>query len=106
MANQRLTFDEKLKAIKGIKFFLSCISGTTSNNETHEDGSRACISYFIVYNGEVIKENKIFGAFHDNNLDPELKKVGSKASKKSAQDKTEIMRELKLIIKVIVNTFL
>ena len=98
IANQRLKFDEQLKKIKGIKFFLSCISGTTSNNEGDGDGSRPCISYFIVYNNEMIKEDEIFGAYHDNQLDPELKKVGSK--KKTTQDKADIMRELKLIIKV------
>ena len=98
IANQRLKFDEQLKKIKGIKFFLSCISGTTSNNEGDGDGSRPCISYFIVYNNEMIKEDEIFGAYHDNQLDPELKKVGSK--KKTTQDKADIMRELKLVIKV------
>lgn len=83
---------------------MSCISGTTSNNEGGEDGGRPCISYFIVYNNETIKEDEIFQAFHDNQLDPELKKVGSK--KKTTQDKAEIMRELKLIIKVIKSQYI
>lgn len=97
LPNQRLLFDEKLKSLgQRIKFFISCISGTTSNNGS-DDTSRPCISYFIVHSDK-IDEDEIFEIFHDSDLDPDLKKVGRKGTK--FYNQMETLSELKSILKV------
>ena len=73
--NQRLMLTvEKEQPRK--KVFLSCIRGTTSNNETQEDGSQDLhiLLHHILYNAEEIYDKMPFFLLSkDSNLDPELK---------------------------------
>lgn len=104
LLNQRLTFDDKLEESGKLKFFVSCISGTTTNSAQNVSTSaRPCISYFLVFNKNATNEDEIFSIFHDNNFDPELKKIGKSSSTLNviqSDTKIDVMEELKKVVKV------
>ena len=93
IANQRLIFDDKLKTYGKVKFFISCISGTSTNSGSNE--SRPCIAYFFVYDCKLTTEDDLFAIFHDNNLDPDLKKLNG-----DNNGRHEVITELKKVLKV------
>ena len=98
IANVRLVLDEKLKLMGKTKFFISCISGTSTNSGDGDGESRPCIAYFIIYDSKLTSEEEIFATFHDNDLDPQLKKISGYS--KEPKPKSTIFKELKKALKV------
>ena len=97
LPNQRLIFDERLQKAKYVNFFISCLSGTSSN--AHADETvRPCVSYFICY-GKDIDEEEVFSLFHDSNFDPTIRKIGKQ--RKEENEKEAIFKELKTVLKVL-----
>ena len=101
IANKRMVFDDVLKTFDGIKFFFSCITGTTSHN-SKSDGSdeiRYGISYYVVFtNTERTDVDTIFAAFHDNNLETTVTKL---KYLKNGEDKDRFLSQLSQVVKVL-----
>ena len=97
LPDQRNRLDKKLQAAKSIKFFISCISGTTSNG--HGDNAvNPCTAYFICYDKKV-DEEEVFSLFHDNSFDPVVRKIGKN---NGTQNKEDILKELGTVLKVTI----
>ena len=96
-------FDDVLKSFDGIKFFLSCITGTQSCNGKSGE-VRKGISYYIVFvSTEKTDSDKIFAAFHDNNLETTVTRL---RSVKDADDsRMKMLNQLSIVVKVRVNFY-
>ena len=91
-----MVIDEEIGKLGKVKFMLSSISGT-STNSGENSSTRPCISYFLVCDGNAVKtEDEIFKVFHDNQLEPEIKKVGNR----QGADRLDVLKELKQVVKV------
>ena len=89
-------FDDKLKNLSGVKFFISCITGTTSH--ALDKDIRTGISYYICFNNTVDTDlEKIFALFHDNNFDVVVSKI---KYKKIDDDIENLLVQLKQVVKV------
>ena len=103
ICNARLLLDNVLAELP-LKFFISCISGTESNDKskgaaassTHE--FRANVAFFIVYSKGVITEDEIFQKFDKVTTDIDFE-INSLASR-STDEKEAIFSKLKQTVKI------
>lgn len=94
-----MVFDDILKAFSGVRFFLSCITGTQTNREG-ETEVRCGIAYFIVYRAtEDTTVEKFFAAFHDNNLESKMNKLLMKKDEDNREE--QMVHQLSQVVKVI-----
>lgn len=96
MPEKRDALDKQLKSNDQIKFFISCISGTTSNGHG-DDTARPCIAYFICFT-KTTDEESVFSLLHDFGFDPHVKQIGSENIEKKKKD--EILKEMSIVVKV------
>ena len=95
-----MIFDDIVKTFDGVKFFLSCITGTTTNRADAKD-IRYGISYFIVFKQtEKTSVDSLFAAFHDNNMDTTISKIKSGDTKDELKD--IMLSQLCTVVKVSV----
>lgn len=96
ITNKRTILDNSLKEIAGIKFIISCVTGTASHNA--QDGTfTPGIAYFICF-GPNTTESVIHQCFHDQDLEFDLKTI---KFRRGGNDKDLYMRQLKQIVKVL-----
>ena len=90
--------DKKLASLPGIAFFISCITGTTTNR-TVAKNAKAAVAYFISVKAKSgTTEDVIFREFHDNNMDMNIATIKLKG--KSVAPKDTILCQLKQVVKV------
>jgi len=93
-----LCLDNKIKSLSGIRFFISCITGTCSNRMAAEN-AKAAISYFICCNNSgKTNEETIFGMTHDMNLIASVCTI--KCRSKHEDPKERLLQQLKQVLKV------
>lgn len=77
IANKRLLIDDVISKIPGVVFFISCVTGTTTNSKRQniETSNKASpgVSYFIC--GINVDVELVFAQLHDANFNVELSKV-------------------------------
>ena len=97
IVNTRSVLDEVISGISGIQFFISSVTGTTTNtNKT--TSVRPGIAYFIVFrrNSEA-NESAIFKYLHDSGMEATVTEIRSKNSK---DGNYSVLQGLKQVVKV------
>lgn len=98
-----MQMDEMIQEMDGVDFFLSSITGTTTNCKTSTQTKREGISYFIVYQAtKTTTEETLFQNFHDNDIDAAITTIKTKST--DTQEATLSM--LKQVVKVYYFLFL
>lgn len=91
-------FDDTLKKFDGVRFFLSCITGTKTNRKGSTE-IRHGIAYFIVFRQtEMTTVEKFFAAFHDSNLESRITKLSLKRDVEDREEQLE--NKLSQVVKV------
>jgi len=94
---KRLVLNEILTKLAGIKFFISCVTGTTSHSFQSDTKFTAGVSYFICYRpSKEVNERVIHDRFHDGQVEFTLKSLKSKSKKED-----DVMAVLKQTVKVL-----
>lgn len=96
----------------GVQFFFSCISSVCSNakeakgpsGEQHdveeEEKSYPAIGYFIVYREtETCSENLLFAALHNQDMEPAIRPIKTRARKSTNDIMEKAARQLFLVLK-------
>lgn len=98
IANKRFVLEDALKSFDGIRFYISCITGTkTHRNDANE--IRCGIAYFMVIQPtESTTEENLFAAFHDHNLEVSLTKIKSKRNEDDGRER--VLDQLCQVVKV------
>ena len=99
LTDKRIKLDKMLSNTNSIKFFISCITGTSTSGKEKFVGVTPGVSYFIVFDHKIIKEDVIYAKFHDIdgiNEDFQLKSM----KRKSLNSKNEILSHLTRTVKV------
>ena len=97
----RKQMDKVMEKAQGIKFFISCITGTMTNGPKAKLDFSAGISYFLCYvKNKCINEEKIFAMFHDNGMEIEISKIKTRNVGKSSTSDI-ILVQLKQVVKVL-----
>jgi len=96
IAEKRMEMDRIIQELDGVDFFLSSITGTTTNCKSSTQTKRQGISYFIVYQTtKTTTEETIFQRFHDHDIDALITTI--KTMSKDSQEATLSM--LKQVVK-------
>ena len=96
----RYLLEEKIGQISGIQFFISCVTGTTTNTKTSSNTARPGIAYFIVFRkNSKANETVLFSCLHDTGMDASVTRISS--NKKSLDDECAMNQGLKQVVKVI-----
>ena len=96
----RYLLEEKIVQISGIQFFISCVTGTTTNTKTSSNTARPGISYFIVFRkNSKANETVLFSCLHDTGMDASVTHISS--DKKSYDEECAMIQGLKQVVKVI-----
>ena len=74
IANKRQIIDDLLTASRGVLFFLSCITATSTNRKDMGKYIRPGVAYFICFSTGSSSEEHIFAKMHDAGLDSEVRK--------------------------------
>ena len=95
ISSLRMNIDEKLIATQGVQFFLSCITGTTSNKEKEKRSVSPGIAYYIAFSPTgACQETTLYNLIHDNGFDPQMK-----VFKCSTDNADEVVQELGRCVK-------
>lgn len=87
--------DDVISKINGVEFFISCITGTTTNCGNKINAIRPSIAYFLSFNkGISACEADVFQAIHDIDLDASVSTIKTNASK------DPVLQTLKQVVKV------
>lgn len=112
IASKRLQLDEALSAIHGVQFFFSCVSSVCSNakeakrsNKTQEEPpieekTYPAIGYFVVYRKtETCNENALFAALHNQDVEPKIRTIRTRARTSANRVMEKAARELFQVLK-------
>ena len=95
----RYLLKEQIRQISGIQFFISCITGTTTNTKTSLNIARPGIAYFIVFRkNSKANETVLFSCLHDTGMDASVTRISS--NKKSLDEECAMIQGLKQVVKV------
>ena len=96
----RYLLEEQIRQISGIQFFISCVTGTTTNTKTSSNTARPGIAYFIVFRkNSKANETVLFGCLHDTGMDASVTRICS--NKKLLDEECAMIQGLKQVVKVI-----
>ena len=96
----RYLLEEQIRQISGIQFFMSCVTGTTTNTKTLSNTARPGIAYFIVFcKNSKGNETVLFSCLHDTGMDASVTHISS--NKKSLDEQCAMIQGLKQVVKVI-----
>ena len=66
----RYLLEEQIRQISGIQFFISCVTGATTNTKTSSNTARPGIAYFIVFcKNSKANETVLFSCLYDIEMD-------------------------------------
>lgn len=110
ICNIRDNLDKVIKGMRGIHFFLSCVTGTTKKGKRKSDESGAevvvspAIAYFIAFTEcHECNEDVIFATLHDSGTYPNVKSI--RHVQKHEKYKDELLNCLKITVKVCCSHF-
>lgn len=79
-----------------MQFFISSLTGTTSNSKAKKDSARPGISFFICYRkNSGTNKMIVFQHLHDAGLDANVTEIKTKGD-----SQTSMLQSLKLVVKV------
>ena len=91
--------EEQIRKISGIHFFISCITGTTTNVKTSSNIARPGFTYFTVSRKNLkANETVLFSCLHDTGMNASVTRISS--IKKSLDEECAIIQGLKQVFKV------
>ena len=74
----RYMLEEQTWQISGIQFFISCVTGTTTNTRTSSNTAQPGIVYFIVFHkNSKANQTVLFSCFHDTRMDAFVTRIRS-----------------------------
>lgn len=98
IVNTRYQLDNLIASLPGVDFFISCITGTTTNTKNKES-VRPGVAYFIAYQwNSQTNETSIFKCLHDSGLEATVNTLKTRSSK---DEKQSLLQCLKQVVKVL-----
>ena len=103
IAKTRTELDKEVGKIEGVQFFISSITGTTTNKK-NATSTRPGVAYFIVYRkNSKANESAIFKCLHDSGMEASVTEI--KSRNKSLEEKKGIIQGLEQVVKVIFSIY-
>ena len=89
----------RVRQISGIQFFISCITGTTTNTKNLSNIARPGIAYFIVFlKNSKANDTILITCLHDTRMDASVTRISS--NKKALDEECAMIQGLKHVVKV------
>jgi len=94
LVDKKDCLDEVISKINGVEFFISCLTGTTTNCGNAVNAVRPAVAYFISFKKGISGcESEVFQAIHDIDLDATVSLI------KTSSSKDPVLQTLKQVVK-------